>query len=269
MIAGQPFRLEGRVAIVGGASRGIGRAVAEALVHAGAAVILVARTAADLDATASSLANGQVHPVVADLTRRADAVGVVDETLRTFGQVDVLVNCVGGSRGPGFERSPILEIDDELFDNCFRFNVKTALYTAQAVAPAMLERGRGSIINVSTMMSRPMVMPLPDSTAYCMAKAALNQMTLSMAMEWAPAIRVNCIAPGLTATAGQADRASDGRRRAILHRMAIPRQGEPAEVASVALLLASDASAWMTGTIIDVNGGAGLVAVGNGPAEAR
>jgi NAD(P)-dependent dehydrogenase (short-subunit alcohol dehydrogenase family) len=258
------FSLEGRVAIVGGGSKGIGRAVANSLASAGASVTIAARTSSDLDSAASVVAShgGHVHTVAADLTNRDGVRQVVDETLAAFGSVDVLVNTVGGSEGPGFRRLPILDVDDESFDNCFRFNVKTALYSAQAVAPAMMRQGRGSIINVSTMMARPMVMPLANSVTYCMAKAAVGQMTLSMAMEWAPTIRVNCVAPGLTDTEGQAGRANDERRRAILERMAIQRVGHPDEVAAAVLFLASDASSWVTGATIDVNGGAGLVAAG-------
>jgi len=186
---------------------------------------------------------------------------MVDTVVDELGTVDVLVNCVGGSSGPGFGHQPLLDIDDDAFDRCFRFNVKTQLYAAQCVAPLMLARGRGSIINVASVQGRGARVPRAGGATYSMAKAAVVQLTYAMAIEWAPAIRANCIAPGLVATEGGLKRADERTRDAFLSRMALPRPGQPEDVAGAAVFLASDASAWMTGVTVDVNGGAGLASV--------
>jgi 3-oxoacyl-[acyl-carrier protein] reductase len=257
------FSLEGRVALVTGASKGFGRAIAEGFVKAGAAVGILARTEADLVKAAKDMSagGGRVLPLPADGTDRAQVQRAVDTLAREFGPADVLVNNIGGSRGQGFVSQKLLDIDDENFDNCIRFNLKSTLYAAQCVAPAMLKRGRGSIINVATMVARPYMMPQSGRAAYIAAKAGVLMLTQAMATEWAPAIRVNCIAPGQVMSEGTFVRATDAHREAILARMAMGRPGSGADGAGAALFLASDASYWITGITIDVNGGAGLTTV--------
>jgi NAD(P)-dependent dehydrogenase (short-subunit alcohol dehydrogenase family) len=260
---GSLFSMVDRVAIVSGGSKGIGRAIANELARAGASITIAARDEDALNATAkeiSSYGRG-VLAVSADMTTRDGISLVLEETVKRFGTVHTLVNNIGGSRGPGFENRPLEEINDELFDLGFQYNVKSQLWASQLVAPMMLERGSGSIINIASTSGRPYLLPLSFGAVYSMSKAAVVQLTVSMAIEWAPSIRANCIAPGLVMTQAALSRTTEEQRSATLSRMALDRFGDAEDLAGAALFLASDASAWVTGITIDVNGGAGLRAV--------
>jgi 7-alpha-hydroxysteroid dehydrogenase len=257
------FSMEGRVAIVTGGSKGIGRAMAMALAEAGAAVAIAAREPGSLEDAVKdvSVYGHGVLGVPADVTSGADLRRLVDATVDRFGPVDTLVNNVGGSRGPGFQNLPLEQIDDASFDNSFRYNVKSQLLACQLVAPMMKERGSGSIINVASISGRPYVMPLSYGAVYSMAKASVIQLTISMAIEWGPEIRVNCIAPGLVMTQAGLSRTTESQRDASLRRMVLGRFGRADDFAGAAVFLASDASSWITGQVLDVNGGAGLTPV--------
>jgi NAD(P)-dependent dehydrogenase (short-subunit alcohol dehydrogenase family) len=253
------FSMAGRVAIVSGGSKGIGRAIAEELARAGAAVSIAARGRASLEDTARAISSesGTVHHVAADMTDRDGIRQVVDETVERFGFVDTLVNNVGGSRGPGFQNRRLRDIDDAVFDHAFRYNVKSHLWASQMVAPIMWGRGRGSIVNIASTSGRPHLLPLSNGAVYSMAKASVVQLTISMAIEWGPTIRVNCVAPGLVRSYFSRN-VTDQQQQAALSRMVMGRLGEPRDVAGAVLYLASDAASWVTGIVVDVNGGAGL-----------
>ncbi|MFN7698503.1 MAG: glucose 1-dehydrogenase [Deltaproteobacteria bacterium] len=241
------FRLDGRVAIVTGASSGIGRATAFALAEAGASVVLAARTKERLDEVAARVGpRALVCPT--DVGKPAELDALVACTERAFGRIDVLVNVAGGT-----PPTIALAVSDEDLDGAFRFNVTSAFHLARACAPRLASSG-GSIVNISSAMSHRV-----DSgfVAYGTAKAALDHMTRLLAHEWAPKIRVNAIAVGATKTEAlsfvtQMPGVEDG----MVAKTPMGRLGEPEDIALAALYLASPASSWVTGHILAVDGGA-------------
>jgi NAD(P)-dependent dehydrogenase (short-subunit alcohol dehydrogenase family) len=258
------FSLVGRVAVVTGGSKGIGLAIASTLAVAGADVVIAARGKAGLDAAAQRIAEqsrGTAVTVAVDVSTRDGVEAVADAALASFDGTDILVNGIGGSRGPGFKARYVHNLTDDDFANCFSFNLRSHLLMSQALAPQMLERGGGSIINVGSSIGQAYLSPLRGNALYASAKAGLIQLTRYLAMEWAPSVRVNCIAPGLVVTDASEQRVDGTRQALLLDRMASGRLGRPEDIAGAALLLASDAGSWITGTTIDVNGGMGLTPV--------
>ncbi|NUO52458.1 MAG: glucose 1-dehydrogenase [Polyangiaceae bacterium] len=245
------FRLDGCVALVTGASRGIGRASCLALAEAGADIVLAARRPDLLEEAAG---------VVRSLGRRALAVptdvadpkaldALASRALDEFGRVDVLVNNAGGT-------APLvaLALSDEELDAAFRFNVTSGFRLARTLAPHMKRGGRGAIVNISSAMSH-----LVDSgfVAYGTAKAAVDHMTRLLAYEWAPHVRVNAIAAGATLTdALEAVAGMDELRQRMVERHPMARLGTPEDVAAAVLYLATPASAWVTGKVFEIDGGA-------------
>jgi NAD(P)-dependent dehydrogenase (short-subunit alcohol dehydrogenase family) len=187
--------MKDRVIVITGASGGIGAALARLAGRRGARVVIVARRAGELGAVAAQ-SGPEALPVVADVTRREQVDRVLDSVLVRFGHVDVWVN----NAGRGITR-PVSALSDEDFDEMMRVNVKSALYGMQAVLPHFQERGRGHIINVSSMLGRVPLMP--QRSAYTAAKHALNALTASLRMElrecW-PDIHVSTVSPGVVAT---------------------------------------------------------------------
>ncbi|MFV8753830.1 SDR family NAD(P)-dependent oxidoreductase [Nannocystaceae bacterium ST9] len=183
-----------RVVVVTGASGGVGAATAEELARRGASLVLAARRAGPLGEVAERCGN-QAHVVVADVTARADVQRIFDEALAKFGRVDVWINNVG--RGIG---RALLEITDEDVDAMIRDNMKSALYGMQVVTPHFQARGRGAIVNVSSLLGRT---PLPPRAAYAAAKAAMNSLSEAFRIELAashPDVRVVVVYPGRIAT---------------------------------------------------------------------
>jgi short-subunit dehydrogenase len=183
------------VAVITGASAGIGEALGRELVSRGARVVLSARTAGTLNAVAASLGPA-AHPVVADVTRRADVERIRDEALAKFGRIDVWIN----NAGRGIAR-PVLELTDEDVDEMIAVNVKSALYGMQTIVPYFMAQGRGHVINVSSFLGRvPLASP---RSAYSAAKAALNSLTTNLRMDLAathPGVHVSLVMPGIVAT---------------------------------------------------------------------
>lgn len=241
--------LKDKVAIVTGASRGIGRAIAEVFVREGARVVICGRKQETLEQVAREI-GPRVRPVASHVGRLEQLEGMVAMTEREFGRIDILVNNAGTNMAHG----PSLEMTDEQFDKMVEINMKSVFRLVRLVAPGMCERGSGSIVNIASMSG---LRPQTYSMLYSMTKAALIMMTQSYAMELGPkGVRVNAIAPGLIQTSLSEYYWKDEQRSAqVLARQAIPRIGQPGEIAEVALLLASERSSYVTGQTVVVDGG--------------
>jgi dehydrogenase/reductase SDR family member 4 len=241
--------LKDKTAIVTGASRGIGRAIAETFVRAGAKVVICGRKADTLDAVAREIGPA-VIPIVCHVGRSEQIRSMVDQVTRELGRIDILVN----NAGTNVAQAPCLEIDEGMFDKMIEINLKSAFRLTQLVAPGMCERGSGSIINISSISG---VRPQFEGLLYSMTKAALIMMTQSYALELGPkGVRVNAIAPGLIQTALSAYYWQDeARREERTEQQPIRHLGQPMEIAEVALLLASDRASFMTGQTLVVDGG--------------
>jgi dehydrogenase/reductase SDR family member 4 len=244
--------LSGKVAIVTGASRGIGKAIAQAFAREGAHVAICGRKQETLDAVAqeSSALPGKLVPVVCHIGRGADIQRLVDTTLEQFGKIDILVN----NAATNIAQEQVLQVDEAKFDKMIEINLKGAFRLMQAVAPGMCTRGAGSIINISSISG---LRPQYQGMLYSMTKAALIMMTKSYAQELGPSgVRVNAIAPGLIrAVLSEYYWKDEAKLSQILARQPIRHLGEPAEVADMAVLLASDRASYITGQVLVIDGG--------------
>lgn len=248
------FDLTGRVAIVTGGSRGIGEAIAMALAEAGAKVALSSRKIEGLNAVKEKIeaAGGEAICIPAHMGKTESLQGIVDGTLEAFGTVDVLVN--NAATNPIF--GPMMETADEgAWDKIMDVNVKGVFFLTKAVVKVMLEKGKGSIINVS---SEAAVKPTPFLGIYSISKAAVDMVTKSFALELGgQGIRVNGIAPGLVKTHfSQALWSNDMIKQAAESKIPRGSMGLPEEMGSIALFLASDASSFINGQTVIADGGA-------------
>jgi 7-alpha-hydroxysteroid dehydrogenase len=243
------FRLDGKLAIVTGAGRGIGRGCALAFAEQGANLVCAARTPAQIEETAAEARRHGVRAVAVpcDVTQRDQLENVVKRALEEFGRVDVLVNNAGG-----YPPRPALRTSEKSFNEAFQFNVTTAFLMTRFVVPPMLEAGGGSIVNVSSAAGR---LAQPGFAAYGTAKAALSALTRNLAAEFAPRIRVNAIAVGAVLTSALAPFLNDEAKARMEALTPLGRLGEVEDIALMALYLASPASAWVTGKIFEVDGG--------------
>jgi len=244
-------KLKGKVAVVTGASKGIGAAIAEELAKDGASVIVnYASSAPGAEATVAKIkaGGGQAKAVRADVSKPAEAKQLVDAAVSEFGRVDILVNNAGV-----YEFLPLQQITEGHFDRMFDVNVRGLLFATQAAAGAIGDHG-GSIINIGSMVSQ---MPLPGGSVYSATKAALDAITQSLAAELGPRkILVNAVLPGPVETEGaQSLPGWDQFKAEIVPRTPLGRVGQPREIASVVSFLASDEAGWITGQIIPVAGG--------------
>ena len=246
------FDLTGKTAFVTGASRGIGRAIAVALAQAGADVALVARTAEGLADTADDiLAAGRKAIVIpADVTDQEAVAGAVATAIERLGHVDIVVNNAGGSNFV----VPFLNLRVPGWDKLMRLNLTSAVYVCHAIGPHLVERGQGSVINVASVAG---LAASPFLSPYGAAKAGLISLTKSLAVEWAPlGIRVNALCPGWTATELNRNLWEDEEMgKATIATVPMKRWGRAAEMAGPAVFLASDASSFMTGQALVVDGG--------------
>ena len=243
------FDLSGRVAIVTGANTGIGQGIAIALAEAGADVALVGRTPAQETAKEVRRAGRKAAIVHADLSTIAPVQGVVQRTTAELGGVDILVNNAGIIR-----RADALDFSEEDWDAVIGTNLKSVFFLSQAVARHMVEQGRGKIINIASMLSFQGGIRVPSYTA---SKSGVAGLTKLLANEWAAkGINVNAIAPGYIATNNTAALQDDEvRNRQILERIPAGRWGKPSDLAGAAVFLASDASDYVHGHILAVDGG--------------
>jgi dehydrogenase/reductase SDR family member 4 len=241
--------LENKVAIVTGASRGIGRSIAEVFAREGAQVVICGRKLETLDAVAKEIGSG-VKPVVCHVGKSADIEALVATTTREFGKIDILVN----NAATNIAQGPCLEMDEGQFDKMVEINLKSTFRLMKLVAPGMCERGFGSIINIASIAG---LRPQFHSLLYSMTKAALIMMTQSYAVELGPmGVRVNAIAPGLIQTVlSEYFWKDETRREKQLGHQPIKHMGQPVEIAEIALTLASDRSSYLTGQTLVVDGG--------------
>jgi NAD(P)-dependent dehydrogenase (short-subunit alcohol dehydrogenase family) len=246
------MRLKDRVALVTGASRGIGKAIAQTFVREGAMVAICGRKQETLDAVAREIGEGAV-PIACHVGRADDLKRLADHLHSRFGRVDILVNNAATNVAQG----PALFIDDGQFDKMVEVNLKSAFRLIRLIAPGMCDRGRGSIINIASISG---IRPQFEGLMYSATKAALIMMTQSYALELGPrGVRVNAIAPGLIRTVlSEYYWKDEARREKHINSQPIKHIGEPQEVAEVALLLASDQASYLTGQTIIVDGGATL-----------
>ncbi|MCI0821088.1 MAG: SDR family oxidoreductase [Chloroflexi bacterium] len=253
----QKFSLEGKVAIVTGGSDGIGRGIAHGFADVGAKVTIAARRQEKIDAVLAELdAKGhEALGVSADVTDPAAVERVVQATLERFGRIDILVNVVGGSQGPTFKRDVLLDLDVTDFMEAFNVNVTSAFLCAKAVVPHMRERGGGVIINMSSIGAREYRLPEAGMSVYGMTKAAVMHLTRSMAKEWAPDVRVNCINAGHVLTPRRVANETPERRARSFAEIEVGRFGEPEDIAAAAIYLASEAGSFVNGAFLDVHGG--------------
>lgn len=245
----EAFSLNGRVAIVTGAGKGIGRACALALAQAGADVALAARTAADLEAVAESVrALGRRALVVpTDVADEAALDNLVARTRAELGAVTLLVNNAGGA-GPNDPR----KMRAEDFSRVLAWNVTPAYLLIQKAAAAMREAGGGAVVNISSVAAR---YAQKHFSAYGAAKAALNQMTRNLAQDYAPHVRINAIEPGTIETDALAPFLTPERRARMEQSTPMGRLGQPEDIAAAALFLLSPAAGWITGKVLGVDGG--------------
>ena len=248
----EQFSLKDKVSVVTGGSRGLGYGIAAALAGAGAKVVIVSRTAQEVEAASSRIAeetNGIVIPVVADVTKEKDVEDLVAITLERWGSIDILVNNAGIN-----VRKPFLEISREEFDKVVGVNLKAVFFLTQLVAKEMIKRKKGKVINIASLTSQ---IGIANISVYAATKGAIASLTRSLAVELAPYnINVNAIAPGYFRTEmTEAVFQDEGRRKWILSRIPLGRTGIPQDLAGAAVFLASSASDYITGQIIFVDGG--------------
>jgi 7-alpha-hydroxysteroid dehydrogenase len=245
------FRLDGKVAVVTGAGLGIGRGIAIGLAEAGADVVVAARTRTDLDEVAGVInATGRRgHVEVADVMQPADRERVIRAATEVFGRLDILVNNAGGT-GP----RPALATSEAYLETALRFNAIAPFLLCKLAAQTMADTaGDGSIINIS---SRSADMVMPSFTAYGAGKAALNQLTKTLAVEFAPLVRVNAIGVGGVATRGLDVVLTNDKLRAQFEaNTPMRRAGQPEDIACAVVYLASAAASWVTGKVFQVDGG--------------
>ena len=243
------FDLTGRVAVVTGANTGIGQGLAIALAEAGADVALVGRTPAEETAERVRTAGRRAAIVGADLSTIAPVQEVVDQTLSELGGLDILVNNAGIIR-----RGDALDFSEEDWDSVIDTNLKSVFFLCQAAARHMVSKGRGKIINIASMLSFQGGIRVPSYTA---SKSGVAGLTKLLANEWAAkGINVNAIAPGYIATNNTAAlQADEERNRQIIERIPSGRWGQPSDLAGAVVFLASDASDYVQGHILAVDGG--------------
>lgn len=243
---------EGKVAIVAGGARDIGRAVSEKLAASGAKVVVnyfSNQETADATVQAITAAGGTAVAVRGDMTKQADVENLVAEARKAYGDsIDILVNVVGGL----IARKALLEMDGDFFEHIMKLNVTSTFLTTQAAVPHMGDGG--SIVNFASLAGRDG--GGPGAAAYATSKGAVMTFTRAMAKELGPQnIRVNCVCPGMIATSFHDTFTKDAVRANVAAATPLRREGQASEVADLVAYLASSESSFLTGTSLDINGG--------------
>jgi 7-alpha-hydroxysteroid dehydrogenase len=243
------FRLDGRVALVTGAGRGIGQAIALAFAEQGADVVVSARTESEIEATAATAHRfgRRALALPCDVTDAAQLEALVAQTLAELGRLDLLVNNAGG-----FPPMAFLDTDPPSWDWCFKFNLTSAYVLTRTCLPHLLERDGGAVLNISSAAGR---IVQKGFVAYGTAKAALSFMTRQLAAEFAPRVRVNALAVGAVETSALAPFLTDELRGKMEALTPMNRIGAVEDVAAAALWLCSPAGGWVTGKVVEVDGG--------------
>ena len=245
------IRMDGKVALVTGGSRGIGRAIAEAFVGAGARVMITSRTADDCAAAVKEIGEGADFEA-GHVGREADVERVVEATLARLGRIDELVNNAATNPYGG----PMIDVDRARWDKTFEINLTAPMFWTQRVWRRWMAEHGGSIVNISSVGG---LATSPLLGVYDVTKAALIHMTKQLAAELAPKVRVNCLAPGLVKTEFARALWDGGRGEKIAQGYPLKRLGEPVDVAGAALFLSADTGRWITGQTWALDGG-GLIA---------
>lgn len=246
------FRLDGRVAVVTGGARGLGRAMARALAEAGASVVVTARDFWVAESAAAELATetgARAVGLAAEVTSSESVRSLVARTLDALGRIDILVNNAGINI-----RRPIEELREEEWDQVIDTNLKGPWLCCREVAVPMKRQGWGRVVNVSSMLGE---VGLAERTPYCSSKGGLTLMTRTLALEWAPhGINVNALCPGPFVTEINRPLLEDPvKRKAMEAKLPIGRWGEPAELGPAVVFLSSEASSYMTGATLVIDGG--------------
>lgn len=247
------FSMDGKVAVVTGGGRGIGRAIAEGFAEAGADVVPTSRTREDVDAVCEAVRErgSEALTVTTDVTDESDVRSLVDETVAELGGVDVVVNNAGVN--PDGALGPPEAVDPEGYEFTLDVNLGGAFRCASTAAEALHENGGGCVVNVASVGG---LVGLPRQHPYVASKHGLVGMTKSMALDWAPDVRVNAVAPGYVKTELTEDvYGNEDIRQSILDRTPLDRFAEPAELAGPAVFLASDAASYVTGECLAADGG--------------
>jgi 3-oxoacyl-[acyl-carrier protein] reductase len=245
-------RLQNKIAVVTGASKGIGASIAKHLAADGAKVIVnysSSKDGAEKVVKEIKAAGGQAVAVKADVSKGADVKRLFDETERVFGKAEILVNNAGV-----FSPTPIGTITEENYNKHFNLNVLGLLLSTQE-AVGRLNGKQGVIINISSIVGKS---PVPGMSVYSATKGAVDNITRSLALELGPKARVVSLAPGVTHTEGYREMVKDGDdsfEASAVQRTPLGRAGEPEDIAKVAAFLASDEAAWITGEVIEAGGG--------------
>jgi len=245
------FDLTGKAAVVTGGNGGIGLAIAGGLAAHGASVLIAARNEKKLETAARALAahGGKVEARRCDVLKDEDLQAALDAAVAAFGAVDILVNNAGVPSG-----MPVIAADREVFDQAFAVNLGGTAAACRVFGPHLLERGRGSVINIASIWG---IRAPRGTAAYAASKAGVISLTKVLAQEWATrGVRVNAIAPGLVKTEMTEMMNDPDTMSKLLRGIPMKRQAEPDEIAGAAVFLAADAaSSYVTGTVIVVDGG--------------